>query len=117
MRITRPAYRRGGASSPPPERLTPEKCRKIGAELRFAPAHAGIPTARFACVGAPTIDMSVRMSEQTPALEPPSRSPRKLVIFGNSGAGKSTLAQRLAREGALAHLDLDSLAWLPTEPP
>jgi RimJ/RimL family protein N-acetyltransferase/adenylate kinase family enzyme len=61
--------------------------------------------------------MSVPMSEQKPAPEAPSRSPRKLVIFGNSGAGKSTLAQRLAREGALAHLDLDSLAWLPTQPP
>jgi adenylate kinase family enzyme len=36
--------------------------------------------------------------------------------MGNSGAGKSTLATKLARAGA-AHLDLDTLAWLPTQPP
>jgi adenylate kinase family enzyme len=41
----------------------------------------------------------------------------RLVIIGNSGSGKSTLAKRLAREGRLEHLDLDSLAWLPTTPP
>jgi adenylate kinase family enzyme len=39
------------------------------------------------------------------------------VIFGNSSSGKSTLAQRLAGAKALAHLDLDTLAWLPTTPP
>jgi len=37
----------------------------------------------------------------------------KIIIFGNSGSGKSTLAKKLADEQALAHLDLDSLAWLP----
>jgi adenylate kinase family enzyme len=41
----------------------------------------------------------------------------RIVIFGNSGAGKSTLAGRLAREHGLRHLDLDTLAWLPTSPP
>lgn len=40
----------------------------------------------------------------------------RLVVFGNSGAGKSTLARSLAGEG-LAHLDLDTLAWQPTDPP
>ncbi len=39
----------------------------------------------------------------------------RVVVFGNSGAGKSTLARGLAEEG-LAHLDLDTLAWQPTEP-
>jgi adenylate kinase family enzyme len=42
--------------------------------------------------------------------------PRYLVL-GNSGSGKSTLALRLARAQTLPHLDLDTLAWLPTEPP
>ena len=37
--------------------------------------------------------------------------------MGNSGSGKSTLASRLARESGLAHLDLDTLAWLPEMPP
>jgi adenylate kinase family enzyme len=41
----------------------------------------------------------------------------RVVIIGNSGSGKSTLAQRLAREHGLAHLDLDTLAWLPEMPP
>ncbi|MEO8702929.1 MAG: shikimate kinase [Kofleriaceae bacterium] len=41
----------------------------------------------------------------------------RIVIMGNSGAGKSTLATRLAAEHALAHLDLDTLAWLPVTPP
>jgi adenylate kinase family enzyme len=35
---------------------------------------------------------------------------RRVVIFGNSGSGKTTLARALAREHALPHLDLDSLA-------
>lgn len=35
------------------------------------------------------------------------------VIFGNSGAGKSTLARQLAALHTLAHLDLDTIAWLP----
>lgn len=42
---------------------------------------------------------------------------QRIVIFGNSGAGKTTLAQQLARSGELAHLDLDTLAWLPGTPP
>ncbi len=41
----------------------------------------------------------------------------RVVIMGNSGAGKSTLAKRLVAEHALAHLDLDTLAWLPVTPP
>lgn len=41
---------------------------------------------------------------------------RKIIVFGNSGSGKSTLARALREEG-LAHLDLDVLAWLPTNPP
>lgn len=41
---------------------------------------------------------------------------RKIIIFGNSGSGKSTLAAELHDQG-LAHLDLDILAWLPTNPP
>src|SRR4051812_7293266 len=36
----------------------------------------------------------------------------RVVIVGNSGSGKSTLAGRLAK-GGRAHLDLDTLAWLP----
>ena len=42
---------------------------------------------------------------------------RRVVVMGNSGAGKSTLAQKMAREEGLAHLDLDTLAWLPDPPP
>jgi adenylate kinase family enzyme len=42
---------------------------------------------------------------------------RRVVVMGNSGAGKSTLAARLARDEGLAHLDLDTLAWLPDPPP
>ena len=41
----------------------------------------------------------------------------KILIFGNSGSGKSTLAQELASAHDLAHLDLDTLAWLPQMPP
>jgi adenylate kinase family enzyme len=41
----------------------------------------------------------------------------RILVFGNSGYGKSTLAQRLGRERGLAHLDLDTLAWLPEMPP
>ncbi len=40
----------------------------------------------------------------------------RVIVFGNSGAGKSTLARSLAGDG-LAHLDLDTLAWEPTDPP
>ncbi len=42
---------------------------------------------------------------------------KRVVIFGNSGSGKSTLAKAMARSGELPHLDLDTLAWLPVEPP
>jgi adenylate kinase family enzyme len=41
----------------------------------------------------------------------------RVLIVGNSGSGKTTLARTLAARDALAHLDLDSLAWLPTPPP
>ncbi|WP_299805148.1 AAA family ATPase [uncultured Shewanella sp.] len=37
---------------------------------------------------------------------------KKVVIFGNSGSGKSTLARLLSEQHGLAHLDLDSIAWL-----
>ena len=40
----------------------------------------------------------------------------RILIFGNSGSGKSTLASRLCRQSGLAHLDLDTLAWLPDTP-
>jgi adenylate kinase family enzyme len=39
------------------------------------------------------------------------------LIFGNSGSGKSTLAKALCAAHGLAHLDLDTLAWEPTNPP
>jgi adenylate kinase family enzyme len=42
---------------------------------------------------------------------------RKVLIFGNSGSGKSTLAKHLANTKALAHFDLDAVAWLNTNPP
>lgn len=41
---------------------------------------------------------------------------RRILVFGNSGSGKSTLAASLVSE-TVAHLDLDSLAWLPSKPP
>lgn len=37
----------------------------------------------------------------------------RLVMIGNSGSGKSTLAGQLAKRFNIAHLDLDTLAWLP----
>ena len=40
----------------------------------------------------------------------------RVVIMGNSGSGKSTLAAALAKGAALAHLDLDTLAWEPDRP-
>lgn len=43
--------------------------------------------------------------------------PGRYVIVGNSGSGKSTLARRLSQNEALAHLDLDTLAWEPETPP
>ncbi len=42
---------------------------------------------------------------------------KKILIFGNSGSGKSTLAEKLSVSNDSAHLDLDTLAWLPTVPP
>lgn len=42
---------------------------------------------------------------------------RKLLIFGNSGSGKSTLAKKVSETEGLAHLDLDTLAWLKSDPP
>ncbi|MCB1582521.1 MAG: AAA family ATPase [Xanthomonadales bacterium] len=44
-------------------------------------------------------------------------SVHRYIIFGNSGSGKSTRAKELKQELNLAHLDLDTLAWLPTNPP
>ncbi len=41
----------------------------------------------------------------------------RILLFGNSGSGKSTLAKHLCAEHALAHLDLDTLAWQDTTPP
>lgn len=41
----------------------------------------------------------------------------RILIVGNSGSGKSTLATALARDRALAHLDLDPFAWEPGLPP
>lgn len=42
---------------------------------------------------------------------------KKIIIFGNSSSGKSTLAKKLASQNKIAHLDLDTLAWLPKVPP
>jgi len=42
---------------------------------------------------------------------------RKILLFGNSGSGKSTLARKLCESDGLAHLDLDTVAWQPTNPP
>ncbi len=42
---------------------------------------------------------------------------QKILIFGNSGSGKSTLARAFSQSNNTAHLDLDILAWLPTQPP
>lgn len=47
-------------------------------------------------------------------MEKPTNSAKKIVIFGNSASGKSSLAKKLATEHQLAHLDLDTLAWLST---
>lgn len=41
----------------------------------------------------------------------------RIVIVGNSGSGKSTLAQQLCQHSVATHFDLDSIAWLPTQPP
>lgn len=45
------------------------------------------------------------------------RAVSRILVFGNSGSGKSTLARKLATSQGLAHLDLDTLAWLPVAPP
>lgn len=37
----------------------------------------------------------------------------RTLIFGNSGSGKSTLAKSLARRHGCAHLDLDTIVWVP----
>lgn len=42
---------------------------------------------------------------------------QRILIFGNSGSGKSTLAKAYREKYAIAHLDLDCLAWNPTKPP
>lgn len=42
---------------------------------------------------------------------------KKILIFGNSGSGKTTLAKKLAEQHDLAHFDLDTIAWLATQPP
>lgn len=50
-------------------------------------------------------------------IAPPDSNRYRMLIFGNSGAGKSTLATRLAADHGVRHLDLDELAWQPTQPP
>jgi adenylate kinase family enzyme len=40
----------------------------------------------------------------------------RVAVFGNSGSGKSTLASWLARSADLKVLDLDSVAWEPSQP-
>jgi adenylate kinase family enzyme len=41
----------------------------------------------------------------------------KTLIFGNSGSGKSTLAKKISAKQAIAHLDLDTIAWQAASPP
>jgi adenylate kinase family enzyme len=41
----------------------------------------------------------------------------KILVFGNSGSGKSTLASKLSTSYELSHLDLDTIAWKPVNPP
>ena len=36
---------------------------------------------------------------------------QRICILGNAGSGKTTMARTLAAEHALAHLDLDAVAW------
>ena len=40
----------------------------------------------------------------------------KILVFGNSGSGKTTFAKVLVISQQLAHLELDTLAWLPVTP-
>jgi adenylate kinase family enzyme len=44
------------------------------------------------------------------------RAAMRFAILGNSGSGKSTLANWLAQSAQLAVLDLDLVAWEPTQP-
>ncbi len=37
----------------------------------------------------------------------------RVLVVGNSGSGKSTLARALAQEHGLAHLDLDTIYFVP----
>ena len=37
----------------------------------------------------------------------------RVLIAGNSGSGKSWRARALAAEHGLAHLDLDTIVWVP----
>lgn len=39
----------------------------------------------------------------------------RILILGNSGSGKSTMARALAGEHGIAHLDLDTIVWVPGE--
>lgn len=39
----------------------------------------------------------------------------RVLIMGNSGSGKSTRARELAAQHQLAHLDLDTIYWVPGE--
>ncbi|MBK1876258.1 hypothetical protein [Pelagicoccus mobilis] len=40
----------------------------------------------------------------------------RIIVFGNSGSGKSTLAASIAKLPDVAHLDLDTVAWKPSQP-
>lgn len=42
---------------------------------------------------------------------------KKILVIGNSSSGKSTLAKSKCLEYKLAHLDLDTIAWLPLDKP
>jgi adenylate kinase family enzyme len=37
----------------------------------------------------------------------------RFAVLGNSGSGKTTLARRLAGDGDVPMLDLDTVAWEP----
>jgi hypothetical protein len=41
----------------------------------------------------------------------------RIHIVGASGSGTSTLGAALAKRPACAHVDADTLFWLPTDPP
>lgn len=42
---------------------------------------------------------------------------KKLLIFGNSGSGKSSLAKNISETEDIPHFDLDTVAWLDSDPP